>query len=357
MTGRDRRLDLKRLRQIVLAVATAALLATAPAYANTPVPVGQLQLASPNAIRTYGQPTSIVGTCTASAQAFATPASLSADAHGNGLLTIGTQTLGNQPHAVSEISPSQLELSFSGSGGPPGPTYTASSTFTGYGTSFSGTYVLTVPSDGSPCTVTRPQILTLQGSGLTLGASSGPVTLADACSDFEAELQKQLQELLNDQVRNLKANIQIPGPGDLNVAFDGGGSSGSAISAPLPAGATASSAPSGCSVSFLAFDGSGGAGSSISAPLRARAAVASRAALAKGAGKKTGLTKTVLMAQLKRHFNKRGTYKVTLHINKAGHKLLARLAAADRAYFNANPGGTSPPKAHFRITLRFKRSG
>ncbi len=127
---------------------------------GTPVSYSDLQLASMSATRTYGDQISVVGDCTGLAQTFQTAASLSADGNGNGLLTIGTENLGNQAHTITELGNGQLELSYSNP--------QATSTFEGYGTSFSGTYALTVETQNGPCTTTRPQTLTLQGSGLTL---------------------------------------------------------------------------------------------------------------------------------------------------------------------------------------------
>jgi hypothetical protein len=141
-----------------------------PAADATPAPYGDLQLASTTATRSYGSPTSIVGDCTSKATTFETTASLSADGSGDGVLTIGTENLGNEPHSVYETSASQLELDYSGSGPDGSESYSATSTFEGYGTSFSGTYTLTIPAPEGSCTVTRPQSLTLTGSGLTLVA-------------------------------------------------------------------------------------------------------------------------------------------------------------------------------------------
>jgi hypothetical protein len=105
---------------------------------------------------------------------FATSVSLSADGNGNGVLAIGTENLGNQAHSITEISGSELELTYSDA--------TATSTFEGYGTSFSGTYTLTVSGPTGLCTVTRPQTLTLQGSGLTLVSSATSTSTSSTTS-------------------------------------------------------------------------------------------------------------------------------------------------------------------------------
>lgn len=158
------------------ALAVGSLGPPAPASgAGTPVPYNELRLASSDAVRAYGNPTSTTGNCTGTAQTFQTTVGLSADGAGNGLLSIGTENLGNQAHSVSEISSSELELDFSGSGTDgSGGTYSATSTFHGYGTAFTGTYTLTLTGTGGSCTVVRPQTLTLQGSGLTLVSSPAP---------------------------------------------------------------------------------------------------------------------------------------------------------------------------------------
>jgi hypothetical protein len=132
--------------------------------AKTPVPYGDLQLASTTASRSYGSPTSSTGECVGRSTTFATTVSLSANGSGDGVLSIGTEDLGNEPHSVYETSDSQLELDYSGTDTGLSGSVAVTSTFVGYGTSFSGTYTLAAGS----CKVTRPQSLTLSGSGLTL---------------------------------------------------------------------------------------------------------------------------------------------------------------------------------------------
>jgi hypothetical protein len=158
------------------------------AAAGTPVPYSDLQLASTTATRSYGSVISSEADCTGSAQTFGTAVSRSADGSGNGVLTIGTENLGNEAHSITEISSSELELDFSGT---VASGYSAVSTFDGYGTSFSGTYALTEPGG---CTVTRSQTLTLLGSGLTLVSSSTSTSTSTSSTTRPPEIHQDGQE-------------------------------------------------------------------------------------------------------------------------------------------------------------------
>ena len=260
------------------------LFAASPAYASSSVPYSELQLGSPNATRSYGQATitgSNAANCSSSSDTFQTTASLSADSSGNGLLTIGTQNLGNQPHSVTAVSGSELELDFSGSGPDgKGVTYMVTSTLTGYGTSFTGTYVLTISSSEGSCTFTRPQTLTLQGTGLTLGAAPPPngggspqQEVNSAATGLEQSVDGILNESVKSTIQNITTSIDPGAPGtvDATVVFDGTGGSGSSFIVFEGGTGQGSSllvfdGSTGQGSSLLVFDGGTGQGSSIFAP-------------------------------------------------------------------------------------------
>jgi hypothetical protein len=169
-----------------LSEAASSPVARAADGAGSPVPYSDLQLASTSATRSYGDPTSTIGDCTGLAQTFQTPVSLSADGNGNGVLNVGTENLGSQAHSITELSDSELELSYSATVSSGDETSPATSTFEGYGASFSGTYTLTVSGPTGPCTTTRPQTLTLQGSGLTLVSPVSTTTTTSSTTSSTA---------------------------------------------------------------------------------------------------------------------------------------------------------------------------
>jgi hypothetical protein len=266
------------VRAAVLAGAMIAACAIAPAaYAKTPAPYDQLRLGSPDATRTYGQPT-ITGNCSATASTYQTTVSLSADAHGDGVLMIGSPDSSPSLNSVYELSASLLELDRSTSGTAGSETYTFTSTFDGYGTSFSGTFTeVYTDSQGSVvCTVTIPQSLTLQGTGLTLlavppsGGGSDQQQVDNAATGLEQSVDGLLNGAVDSTIQNIEANIDPGAPGtvDATVAFDGSTGQGSSLLVFEGGGSSGSSllvfdggTSSGSSV--LVFDGSGGSGSSV----------------------------------------------------------------------------------------------
>jgi hypothetical protein len=270
-----------------LALAAAVALAggtSTTALAKSPAPFDQLQLASPNATRVFG-PATITGPnanqCSASPSTVQDTLALSADANGDGVLTIDpTQTFVREANSVYETGPSQLELDWSGSRTQPQETSTSSSTLDGYGTSFRGTYVVTFTFDvGGSCTVTRPETLTLEGTGLTLGPSTSGQQQQQVNS-AAAQTQVQLQNALNGAVkaiiRNLQATFDAASAGtvDDTVTLDGAGGSGSSVLVFVSGSSVLVFDRSGSSGSnvltfgssaggVLTFDGSGGNGSSV----------------------------------------------------------------------------------------------
>jgi hypothetical protein len=172
-------------------------------------------------------------------------------------------------------------------------------------------------------------------------------TLADACDQLQAELQNALQNRIGRAARKsgkLSLILTPPRRGLLTVtiAFEGSGGSGSSI-APDAASAHVAGA-SGCT-NRVSFDGGGSSGSSIASDHRN--ADTGAASVARVRPKQ--------IAALKRRLT-RHRHRLTIGLNAAGRKLLSRLAAADRAYYGAHPGGRHAPTARIRINVRFTKT-
>ena len=159
-------------------------------------------------------------------------------------------------------------------------------------------------------------------------------TVADACDDLMSNMLKELEDLEKDTIQNMHASVEFPAAG--TVAFDGSGGSGSSIGPLIPYD------PSGCN---LAFDGGTGSGSAIAPIIPYNGDRAGRLLAAK----------TVVIAKKTFRIRHRGRYKLTIPITKAGRKLIGRLAAADRAYYQKHPYLAKPPFVHFTFKLTYKR--
>jgi hypothetical protein len=97
------------------------------------------------------------------------------------------------------------------------------------------------------------------------------------------------------------------------------------------------------------------AGSSISlsghTPAGTRTAFACNGGQAAPHGLGTGHTHVV--ATLRRSFTRPGQYTLVFRLDARGRRILARLAAADRAYRKHHPHGHSPPSIAFGVALTY----
>jgi hypothetical protein len=180
------------------------------------------------------------------------------------------------------------------------------------------------------------------GTHGTAGWGEVDPILADACDEIQAQMQLELQQEIQNIIRNggtISFLLTPPGPGllETTIAFEGTGGSGSSIAGD-PGTARAASG-SGCTDTF-AFDGGGSSGSSVAADVAAAGPRADAAATGRIIGRLS-----------KRLAHRR--YKLTVRLNKTGRKLLRTLAAADRAYFAKHPGGSNPPHDKIKINVHF----
>ncbi|MBV9312057.1 MAG: hypothetical protein JOZ73_14595, partial [Solirubrobacterales bacterium] len=204
----------------VLGVVVVVWLATASsAFAQTSVPLSQLQLASPSATWTYGPAIAHVCGGNSPGDTNMGTVALSADGQGDAQVTMGQHPAGlvGNPYLVYVTGSGGLQFTMTGSGSiSGGGTYKRSLTMTGYGTSFSGTMWTAEYFSNETCYFTRATTLTLAGSGLTF-KSPGQGQVDNTTAQIATNLQSTFDLPVNAPVQNIDTTFDAPSPGTIDA--------------------------------------------------------------------------------------------------------------------------------------------